>query len=213
MNVKSIHRKTGLLLTVFVLLHMITHLSGLFGLEAYFAMQNALRQIYRNIVIETLLLSAFAIQIVLGIRLITTNFRRKLGEKWSRRQTLSGLVLLVFVSQHLIAMSVTRWVYALDTTFYWPAAVMSGPPFYWYFAPYYFLGVSAIFVHLACAVRLHLLRRKCHAAAGPAFWSITVCGVLIAVVINLILLGAFFDIALPDQWLGYLQKFIPSYGG
>lgn len=211
MNIRSIHRINGLFLAVFVVLHMATHLSGVLGIETYNATQNALRLLYRNLVIEPILLMSFVVQIALGVRLVTQNFKRKMAEKWARAQAISGLTFLFFISQHLIAMSVTRWGDGLDTTFYWPASVMSGPPFFWYFAPYYFLGVAAMFVHLGCAARLHLMRRKSRNAARLAFWGIAIFGVAIAALIDLMLLGAFYDITIPDQWVGYLQKFLPTY--
>lgn len=212
MNIKKIHRINGAFLAVFVVLHMATHLSGLLGVDAYFATQNVLRHLYQNIVVEPILLTSFVVQIGFGVRLVATSFKRKMAEKWARRQAISGLIFLFFISQHLIAMSVTRWVDGLDTTFFWPASVMSGSPFYWYFAPYYFLGVSAMFVHLGCAARLHLLRRKSRSAAQSTFWAITSVGIAIAVLIDMTLLGAFYDITIPEQWLAYLQKFVPAYG-
>ncbi len=211
MNKKAFHRINGIFLTAFVAIHMATHLSGLWGIDAYAATQNVLRYFYRNPIVEPLLLASFVVQAGIGFGLATNNFLRKMGEKWSRRQTLSGLIFLIFILQHLVAMGVTRWVGGLDTTFFWPASVMSASPFRWYFAPYYFLGISALFVHLGCAVRLHLLQRQLPNMAGNAFWLISTSGVLIALTVNAILLGAFYDIRLPPEWIGYLKNPVPGY--
>ncbi len=212
MNADNIHRITGLALVFFIVLHMGTHLAGLWGIDAYNTAQTFTRQIYRNPLVEPILLIAFATQIVLGIVLISRNFRRKLSMKWPRRQALSGLLFLLFISQHLIAMSLARWVDGLDTNFYWPASVMNAPPFYWYFGPYYFVGVTAMGVHLGCALRLWFLRRRSPTAAAYGFWFCASGSSLIAIFVALMLGGTFFDITLPAEWIAYLNKFTVGFG-
>jgi succinate dehydrogenase/fumarate reductase cytochrome b subunit len=212
MNTRNIHRITGLGLALFIILHMGTHLAGLWGIDAYNAAQSFTRQIYRNPLVEPALLIAFAAQIVLGIALISRNFRRKLSMKWPRVQVISGLLFLLFISQHLTAMSLARWVDGLDTNFYWPASVMNGPPFHWYFGPYYFVGVTAMGVHLGCALRLWFLKQNAPTVAAYSFWFCTLGSSLIAILIVLMLLGTFFDITLPAEWVAYLNKFTVSFG-
>ncbi len=55
------------------------------------------------------------------------------------------------------------------TNFYYAAAGMHVAPFQYYFVPYYFLAVAAIFGHIACAMHW-LLRDKLgkHRAIIPA---------------------------------------------
>jgi succinate dehydrogenase/fumarate reductase cytochrome b subunit len=212
MKTKTLHRVNGTVLAVFVFMHMVTHLSGLFGIAAYSATQSAMRHIYRNPITEPVLLLAFTLQVGIGVLLLSKGFKRKLAERWARTQVLSGLILALFINQHLAALIFTRWADGLDTTFYWPASVMSDAPFYWYFAPYYFLGVCAMFVHLACAIRLNLLRRKHPHAARRLFWATSLAGIVVAVAINLMLHGLFYDIVLPEQWVAYLHKYVPDYG-
>lgn len=209
---RTFHRMNGTILIVFIALHMLTHLSGLFGVEAYQAMQSALRYLYRNTVIEPVLLLSFGLQVAIGTYLLTKSFKQRMTERWARTQAMSGIIFLIFIVQHLIALGITRWVEGLETTFFWPASVMSRPPFYWYFAPYYFLGISAMFVHLACAGRLTFLRQRQPNAARRVFWVTTCSGILIALAVDLMLLGALYDITLPDQWTAYLSKLIPGSG-
>lgn len=205
------HRINGLFLLAFITVHMITHLSGLWGIETYNATQSLFRAIYRHPVIEPLLLIGFVIQLYVGLRLSLRGFRRKLAQKWPRVQVISGLLVLFFVTQHITGNLMARFINGLDTTFYWPASVMNGAPFTLYFFPYYFIGVTAIFVHIACYGRLFCLRQGQKQRAGVLFWGISMLGVIIALLINAMLLGAFFDVSLPAEWVGYLQKFIPSY--
>ena len=211
MNARKLHRLNALFLTVFIMLHMATHISGLWGIEAYNATQKALRQLYRNPVVEPLLLTSSVSQIVLGAILLVRATRRGLRGFWSRVQVISGGIFLWFFTEHLIALVLARWVDGLDTDFYWPASVMSGAPFTWYFIPYYYLGVSALFVHIGCAVRLHLIRTGQRQTAKQAFWVFTVFGVILATLINSMLLGMFYDIRLPDDWINYLRQFVSGY--
>lgn len=211
MNKRTFHRVNGIFLAIFVALHMMTHLSGLWGIDTYETTQKMMRILYRNVIIEPVLLMSMVLQIGVGIALIRKNFRRKMAEKWARRQTLSGLIFLFFIVQHLPAMALARWVEGLDTSFFWPASVMSGAPFYWYFTPYYFLGVTAMFVHLGCASRLYLLRQKSPVAAVYAFWTVSSAGALIAILLVCMLLGVFYEIELPPEWITYLNQFVAGY--
>ncbi len=78
----------------------------------------------------------------------------------------------------------TRLYFDLDTTFYWPASVLSGPPFIYYFIPYYFLGVFAVVAHLGAGVSAAILP---------------------------IIAGAYFEIDLPQEWIDYLLWYVPSF--
>lgn len=209
---KTLHRTTALLVVAFLILHMITHLAGLWGMDAYNAVQSALRPVYRNAVVEPILLCAIAVQMVSGALLLLRKFKRGLRGSWERAQAYSGAVVLFFALQHEPAYLATRWLDGLDTTFYWPASVMNRAPFYYYFAPYYFAGVTALFLHTACAARLALIRRGHAQTAVRVFWATTVFGILAATAIVLMLLGSFYPIELPDEWIAYLQKYIPTYG-
>jgi succinate dehydrogenase/fumarate reductase cytochrome b subunit len=135
----------------------------------------------------------------------------ELHGRWDKVQVISGAVFLWFIIEHLIAMVLARWIDGLDTDFYWPASVMSSAPFVWYFTPYYFLGVVGLFVHLGCGLRLYLIRTGRKAMAGTAFWGISVTGIVPALLINAMLSGAFYEIRLPQDWIGYLQQFVPTY--
>ncbi|MCY0154356.1 hypothetical protein OEG86_21395 [Hoeflea alexandrii] len=88
---------------------------------------------------------------------------------------------------------------------------MSGAPFIWYFLPYYFLGVVALFVHLGCGIRLALFRSNLRSYATIGFWALSALGLAMAVTINLTLMGVFFEIELPPAWLTYLQGFVAGY--
>ncbi|PCH67999.1 MAG: hypothetical protein COC12_10745 [Rhodobacteraceae bacterium] len=211
MSLRKIHRWNALFLGSFILLHMATHLSGLWGIEVYNAVQKTLRLLYRNPIVEPLLAASVLVQMGLGLWLLLQGLRRRLRSKWGRVQAISGMVFLFFLTEHMLAFVLARWVNGLDTNFYWPASVMSGPPFIWYFVPYYFFGVVALFIHMGCGFRLGLLRRGRKRAAINVFWGTTIAGGLIAGLIVLTLLGVFYRIELPGAWVAYLRQFVAGY--
>ena len=207
---QKFHRQNALFLGVFILLHMATHLSGLWGIEAYNSTQDLMRQIYRFPPVEILLFASISLQAVAGAYLLRTTWRRGMRSFWGKIQLISGLIVIVFLVQHLPAFALARWMDGMDTNFFWPAAVMHSAPLNWYFTPYYFLAVLALFVHLGCALRLICLRQGQRARAATAFWSAAATGVLLGALICAMLLGWFYDITLPEEWQLYLQKY--SFG-
>ncbi len=64
-----------------------------------------------------------------------------------------------------------------------------------------------MFYHIGSATRLHFLRSQNKSAATRSFWALTV----LAITIELMLAGAFFNVTLPPEWMSYLQRFITNY--
>ena len=212
MSARRLHRFNAIFLAVFIAAHFATHLSGLWGVETYNAVQNAVRIVYRQPLIEILILAFAALQAGLGIKLLISAARRGVVGIWSWIQVTSGAVFLIFLVEHLIALGFARLAFGLDTNFYWPASVMSGPPFTWYFIPYYFLGVLALFVHVGSALRWKLVDEGRIKTAAVTFWTLTLVGTVISGLIVAMLLGTFFEINLPPEWIEYLRVFYPTYG-
>lgn len=186
-------------LGVFLLLHMGNHAMLLVGVEAHLAVQEALRRVYRHPLVEPILLVAVAVQIGLGARMIWQRGWPRRG--WARLQVLSGGVLGVFLLQHVTAALLTRWMKPdIETNVYWAASVVSRPAFATYFAPYYMLGVAAMFAHVASFLALR--RRQPKIARG-----LVVFGAGYAIVIVLALMGVFGAIPLPPAYETYLDNF------
>lgn len=209
--IKTVHRTLAFALLLFVVMHMLTHLSGLWGIETYNQVQTAFRKIYHIPIIEFGILAGFCAQVILGSILLYQNWRRLMRTVWGRVQGFSGILVLFFLSQHIPALVITRFVTGMDTNFYWPASVTNGAPFVYYFVPYYVIGVVAFFVHMACFARLALIRVGSKKVARHLFWGISFFGLLVAVLIVAMLTGVFYDVNLPDEWVGYLQSYLPSY--
>ena len=66
---RKLHRITGGVIALFLFTHLAVHLFALAGPEAHNAALKSVQWIYRNPVIEPLLIAALLFQIGLGIRL------------------------------------------------------------------------------------------------------------------------------------------------
>jgi succinate dehydrogenase/fumarate reductase cytochrome b subunit len=95
------HRWNSVFLGLFIVLHFATHLTGVFGIEAYNGMQNALRVVYRNPIVEPVLLLSVLLQIGFGLQLLIRKTRRGLRGRWAYAQVISGFFVLFFLIQHL----------------------------------------------------------------------------------------------------------------
>lgn len=211
-GLRKLHRYNAIILSGFILAHFANHLSGFWGIDTYNAVQSGLRQIYRVPPVEWALLLALSAQIGLGTMLLFDRLRSKgVSGFWGWLQVISGGVFLVFMIQHLYSLGMARLYFSLDTNFYWPASVMSGPWFIYYFAPYYFLGVFALFAHIGAGVRFAMIERGARPAGHRAGLAIIAIGFVVAIAIPPIISGAFFPITLPGEWIEYLRFYSPGF--
>ncbi|MGH1577874.1 hypothetical protein [Planktotalea sp.] len=162
MTLSKAHRLNAKILGIFIALHLVNHAVLVVGRETHLKVMEFLRSGYRSGLIEYPLFGLFAVQIVLGLALIAK--RGKPKGAWAWIQVLSGLYIAFFLLQHLGAIVMARMSYEFETTTYFAAAVVSAPPFAWYFFPYYVLGVTAVFTHIAAAARFSKWR------APAKFW-------------------------------------------
>lgn len=148
MKTKNIHYLSGLIITVFVLLHLINHTVSIWGADAHIEMMHTLRTFYRNGIVEVLLLGAVFIQIISGLKLVKENRGRHIIF-FDKIHVWSGLYLVGFFLIHVSAVLTGRLILHLDTNFYFGAAGLNTFPFNLFFIPYYALAVIAFFAHLA----------------------------------------------------------------
>jgi succinate dehydrogenase/fumarate reductase cytochrome b subunit len=146
MPLLSSHRLSGLILLVFIALHLFNHLCALWGAEAHLAVMERLRPYYRHPLVELPLLLVLGLQMVSGIRLF---WRQKGQGFFLKLQRWSGLYLAFFFVIHLSAVFAGRYLLALDTNFYFGVAGLNTFPLNLFFMPYYGLAVTAFFGHLA----------------------------------------------------------------
>lgn len=147
-KIKKLHYFSGITISIFVGLHLFNHFYSVFGIEKHIELMNSLRLFYRNILVESILLFAVAIQIYSGVKLFFA--KRKLPAAFfDRLQIWSGLYLAFFLIFHVSAVLGARWLLELDTNFYFGVAGLNTFPFLIFFIPYYGLSILAFFGHVA----------------------------------------------------------------
>lgn len=199
MTLKSVHRTLALILAAFIVLHLANHALIIGGIELHLAGMEALRNIYRLPGVEHILIAGFVMQIVIGVIQLWRGPKRP--GPWGRAQRWSGMVLAVFLSQHIGAALMTRLIYPdVDTNSYWAASVVQNSPFVWYFAPYYVALVGAMFIHIAAFIRF---RTRGKARAMP----LAIGGIVFGVLVVAGLMGAFGDVILPPEHQAYIDNY------
>ncbi len=212
LNWKTFHKFNAVILLAFLFMHLVTHISGIFGIEAYNAVQKALRMVYRNRVTEPVLLVSISLQLVTGLVLLVRALRRGRPHgllAWT--QLLSGGFFFIFMAQHLFSLGMARLYFGLETNFYWPASVMSGPPYVYYFIPYYFFGVWAVMTHAGLGLRYWMLDAGHERLGNYTALAFTIGGALVSAFILPIIAGVYFDIQLPEEWIEYLRFYVPGF--
>jgi len=159
----------------------------------------AFRGIYRNILVEFILLICVIFQAISGIYFVWLN-RKKHWGGFKKVQIISGLYLAYFLLNHISAVLFGRIVLGLDTNIYYGIAGLHISPFKFYFAPYYFLAVAALFIHIASAFNW-LSRHKLSATLrAKLFYSIIALGITISVILMMGFCGIFSEIIIPAEY-------------
>ena len=147
MSLRRLHRLNAACLGLFLALHLANHAALVWGHAAHGAVLAALRPLYRNALVEPMLIFLFAAQIGLGLALAWR--RGRPADGWALAQLVSGLWLALFLVQHVPAVLLGR----PDTGTAFAAAVVQDWPAATYFIPYYIAAVAALATHLAAARR------------------------------------------------------------
>ena len=198
MRLRSLHKASALFFVAFVSLHIANHLAAVHSVALHIALMNSLRKAYRQPLVELLVLACAAFQATSGLVLVARGWSARSGFV-ARLQAVSGTYLAFFLLVHVSAVLYGRMVLKLDTNFFYAAAGLHVPPFQWFFAPYYFLAVLALFVHAGCASYWHFLR------SGPTIGrallaSATGAGLIVSVLLTASLAGAFEALHIPSEY-------------
>eukprot|EP01132_Coremiostelium_polycephalum_P005119 gene5119-6372_t len=144
-STQSVHFFSGLTLAVFIGFHLFNQLYSIYGPAAHIELMTSLRKVYRNPIIETVLLLSVVTQVVSGIRL--AYYKRYLNTTVKKVQVYSGLYLAFFLIVHVAAVLAGRYALHLDTNFYFAATAINYVPKI--FIPYYFTAVVCVALHFA----------------------------------------------------------------
>ena len=198
MTLRRFHALSAILIAAFVCLHIANHLVGLSGAAEHIAFMEGARSVYRFPLVEFALLSCVAFQIVSGLTFVVRGWKQRHGLiPWL--QAISGAYLSFFLVVHVGAVLFGRAALNLDTNFYFAAAGFHVAPFQFFFAPYYFLAVVALFTHLGCAAYWQAQDRpriaRVLVVAVPS-----AVGAVASLLIVLSLAGALFPLQVPAEY-------------
>jgi hypothetical protein len=195
---RGLHLCSALVIAAFLILHMGNHLIGLTGQQAHIAFMAAARRFYRNEYVEPLLLMLVAWQAISGVIMVVRGWKARDG-KVAWLQALSGLYLAFFLLNHVGAVVAGRALFGLDTDFRFAAAGFFVPPWPLFFAPYYFLAVWCLFIHVGCALFWHLGQLR-PALRRRVLSGFVAGGAIIALLIVLSLAGVLYPVDIPDAY-------------
>lgn len=205
LRLRALHKMSALFLGLFLAAHIGNHLYGIGGQQAHMNYTANARLIYRNSIVEPLLLTLIAWQAGSGLILL---WRSRLSKRsvvgWL--QQLSGLYLAIFLLIHVAAVISGRMVYGLDTDFRFAAAGFHVGNFSLFFAPYYFLAVLSLFAHVGCALYWNLTSLTLPTRKS-ILGILIVIGAISSLLVVMSLAGMFYEVDIPAAYRGTYDLF------
>ena len=195
---RNTHFLSGLLLAVFVGVHLTNHLTVLVSPATHIAFMKAARLVYRNPLVESALLAAVFLQIITGLRLVKSVWRIP-KNAWERLHVVSGLYLAFFLLIHVSAVLSGRFVFHLDTNLYFGAAGLNQFPLLLFFVPYYSLAILAFSAHVASVHQKKMRRSVSTSSVEQQSRTILTGGLLLAIAIIYGLTGGFRGLPIPPS--------------
>lgn len=196
MRLKTIHHVSGIFIALYVVAHLVNHLASLWGPQAHIYVMDALRPYYRNVLVETVLLTAIGVQIYTGTGLFLAKRKTVVGF-FEKLQRWTGLYLAFFFVIHLSAVMVGRHALHLDTNIYYGAAGLNSFPLNLFFIPYYSLGILSFFGHLAALHARRMSTKILGISPRQQAYGIMMLGFLAAFLILFGLTGYFSGLEFP----------------
>ncbi|MEO9476603.1 MAG: hypothetical protein ABJG41_13760 [Cyclobacteriaceae bacterium] len=196
---KRIHYLSGVTISLFIGVHFFNHFMSVFGAEMHIEVMESLRVVYRNIIIETILMAAVLIQIVSGGMLVLTK-RKEQKTFYQKVQVYTGLYLAMFLVIHVSAVLSGRLLMGLDTNIYFGVAGLNTFPFSLFFIPYYGLAVLSFFGHLAAMHSQRMKRSVLGLSPKRQSDIILVMGLITMLIIFSGLTNGFSGLKIPDTY-------------
>jgi hypothetical protein len=203
MTYKNLHRISGIIVSVFVIAHLFNHSMAWFGIATHQQILDTFRIIYRQPLIEICLISCFLFQAFSGVKLIFRLRKKEEKTAFEKVQIYSGLILGLFIIQHITATIGQRLYFKFDTNFYFASRVVLQNPFKWYFVPYYALGIMSFATHVANVHQSKMISRIGERQAKVHFWIIISLFSIVTTLILYVFMGGRFEIVIPKEYLVY----------
>jgi hypothetical protein len=196
---KRVHYFSGLIITIFITLHLFNHLCSIWGAGKHIEVMNMLRPIYRTIFAEIVLLGAVSIQIISGIALFRKK-RKNTNTDFDKLQLWTGLYLSIFFIIHLGAVMGGRLILHLDTNFYFGVAGLNTFPYNLFFIPYYTLAIVSFFGHVAAIHNKKMKRTVFGVNPKQQSKAIFLFGVCLTILIFYGLTNHFSGVKIPEAY-------------
>jgi hypothetical protein len=203
MTYKNLHRITGIIVSVFVIAHLFNHSMAWFGIATHQRILESSRIIYRHPVVEICLILCFLFQAFSGVNLIFRLRKKDKKSTFEKTQIYSGVILGLFIVQHIGATIGQRFYFKFDTNFYFASRVVLQNPIKWYFVPYYALGIMSIATHVANVHQYKMIPRIGELQARIHFWIIISIFALVTTLILYVFTGGQYEIIIPKEYLVY----------
>lgn len=205
MTLKKLHYLSGLIITIFVGLHLFNHACSIGGAEKHIEVMNSLRLFYRNIFVETILFIALLVQIISGIKLFNLNRKTVVG-RFDKLHIWSGLYLAIFFVIHLSAVLGGRFFLHLDTNFYFGVAGLNSFPFSLFFIPYYGLAILSFFAHIASIHRKKMKQPIFGLTVQKQSYAVLILGLILTITLFYGLTNHFRGVSIPEEYKVLIGK-------
>nr|WP_314578080.1 hypothetical protein [uncultured Pseudomonas sp.] len=183
------HGVCGAITTLFVLFHLMNHVTGLWGGDIHEAVADIGRTVYRAFYIEPVLVLAMFFQVITGIRLAWT-WSERAEDKYRMFQVASGACIAMFALCHMNSVFImARTILGIHTDYVFATGGGKMIPDPWAIRlfPHYALGGFFVLAHLCCGLRVVALAHGLNRALANKLWWVGAVGS--AVVSLTIMLG------------------------
>jgi hypothetical protein len=179
------------ILLLFVGPHIGNHLAGFWNGPVHIETMNAVRRVYRDDIVQPMLLTLIGFQILTGTVLVRRRMRMP-NDFFGTIQTMSGVYVGVYFLAHMTAVFAARYA-GTDTNWNWltrPHDSMLVSLSNLRLIAHYWVGPIAIVTHVACGLRVILLQRDSSpTAADRLALALITAGIVISSVILAALLN------------------------
>jgi hypothetical protein len=180
------------ILLLFVGPHIVNHVTGFWNGPVHIAVMSAARRVYRDDIVQPLLLALIGFQILSGIALVRRRMRMP-NDFLGTVQTMAGVYVGVYFLAHMTAVFAARYA-GTDTNWSWltrPNNSMLVSLSNLRLIAHYWIGPIAIIAHLACGLRMVLLQRD--VSLGTAN-RLALTLITLGVVVSSVILAALLNI-------------------
>lgn len=147
-----------ILLAGFLILHIVNHATALWSVDLHIFVMEELRLWYRLDWIESALFALLLIMILTGAPMVL-HYARKKVDAYRTAQISTGIYMALFLCAHLLAVlgargagKETDWFFATG-----PEGLLNGASM---LIPYYTYSVFFFIIHVACGLRIVLLKHN-----------------------------------------------------